>query len=133
MRRGPFKAVVFDLDDTLFDCTGSLVEESRRRAAAELVGAGLPMSVADAVQLQRDLADAYGPYFLVFDEIARRYKLDDDAIDAAFHAYNSEAVGRIVPFPDVVPTLRTLRRNGILCLLLTLGHHRRHIQIDFSG
>ena len=27
-----FRAVIFDLDDTLFDCTGSLVEASRRRA-----------------------------------------------------------------------------------------------------
>ncbi|MHC5034316.1 MAG: hypothetical protein ACYTFZ_04710, partial [Planctomycetota bacterium] len=67
---GPLKAVVFDLDDTLYDCTGTLLEASRRRAAAVLVEAGLPMSEEDALALQKELADTYGPHFLVFDEIA---------------------------------------------------------------
>ena len=125
MMRASFKAVVFDLDDTLFDCTGSLVDASRRRAAQALLDAGLPMTVEDAVSLQRELADSYGPYFQVFDEIGRRYGLDDDALAAAFRAYNSEEVGEIEPFPDVLPTLRMLRRQGILCLLLTVGQHRR--------
>jgi len=136
-----FKAVVFDLDDTLFDCTGSLVEESRLRAAEVLVEAGLPMSVDEAAAMQKELADSYGPYFMVFDEIGRRYDLGSDALNAAFRAYNSEEVGDIRPFPDVVPTLRLLRRQGILCLLLTVGHHRRQdvklkklgLEAEFDG
>ncbi len=123
--RSRIKAVVFDLDDTLFDCTGLLVEASRRRAAEALVEAGLPMSLDDAVRLQQELAQMYGPYFMVFDEIGRHYGLDNDAMEAAYRAYNSDEVGEIAPFPDVVPTLRMLRRQGILCLLLTVGHHGR--------
>jgi len=38
------RAVIFDLDDTLYDCTGQLVESARRRAAAAMVDAGLPCS-----------------------------------------------------------------------------------------
>ncbi len=124
--RASLRAVVFDLDDTLFDCTGSLIEASRWRAAEALIKAGLPMSVDDAYRLQRELADIHGPYFLVFDEIGRRYNLADEALHAAYRAYNSDEVGGdIAAFPDVLPTLRTLRRQGILCLLLTVGPQRR--------
>jgi uncharacterized cofD-like protein len=122
---GPLKAVVFDLDDTLYDCTGTLLEASRRAAARVLIGAGLPMNEEEALELQRSLAAEYGPHFLVFDEIARRYELDDDTIDEAYRAYQSDKVGEIAPFPDALPTLEFLRGKGILCFLLTSGVHRR--------
>jgi FMN phosphatase YigB (HAD superfamily) len=119
------KAVVFDLDDTLYDCTGTLLEASRRRAAAVLVEAGLPMSEEEAFALQKELADTYGPHFLVFDEIARRHSLSNDDIDNAYRAYNSDEVGDIALFPDVARTLRFLRSRGVRCFLLTSGVHRR--------
>ena len=122
---GPLRAVVFDLDDTLYDCTGTLVEASRRNAAEVLVKAGLPMGVDEAVALQRDLADKQGPHFLVFDEIARRHALDAEAVDAAYRAYNSDEVADIEPFPGVRQTLAALRDQGVLCFLLTSGTHRR--------
>ena len=131
---GPFKAVIFDLDDTLFDCTGTLVEASRRRAAKALVEAGLPLSVSEACELQRKLAEEKGPRFLVLDEIADRYDLGREAINAAYRAYNSDEVEDIQPFSDVIPTLRSLRENGILCLLLTAGLYRRQaIKIEKLG
>ncbi len=122
---GPIKAVVFDLDDSLYDCTGTLIEASRRRAARVLAEAGLPMGEEEALRLQRDLAEEHGPHFLVFDEIARQYGLDNDAIDAAYRAYQSDEVGEISLFPDVLPTLEFLRSQGVLCLLLSSGLHRR--------
>ncbi len=122
---GPLKAVVFDLDDTLYDCTGTLLQASRRRAARVLVEYGLPMSEQQAVELQQELAEQHGPHFLVFDEIARRHALSEDAIDAAYRAYNSDVVGDIEPFADVCPTLRALRGSGVQCFLLTSGLHRR--------
>ncbi len=122
---GPLRAVVFDLDDTLYDCTGTLVGASRRRAAQVLVKAGLPMNVDEVLKLQQELAASHGQQFPVFDEIARRYSLDGDAVDDAYRAYNSDEVGDIAPFPDVKPTLKYLRSQGVLCFLLTSGLHRR--------
>ena len=45
------KAVIFDLDDTLYDCTGMLVEASRRRAAKAMVEAGLPLKEEEGLSL----------------------------------------------------------------------------------
>jgi len=123
--RGKLKAVVFDLDDTLYDCTGTLLDASRRRAAKVLVESGLPLSRDQALDLQRELAAQHGPHFLVFDEIARRYGLGNEVIEKAYRAYNSDAVGDIELFPDVVPTLEFLRARGVLCFLLTSGIHKR--------
>src|SRR4030042_1843418 len=46
------KAILFDLDDTLFDCYGLLVEAARRRAARAMVQAGLPCTEEEAYQRQ---------------------------------------------------------------------------------
>jgi uncharacterized cofD-like protein len=109
----------------LFDCTGTLQEASRRRAAEVLVKAGLPMSAEEALELQQDLAQQRGPHFPVFDEIGRRYGLSEEDIDRAYRAYNSDEVGQIELFPDVMPTISFLHAHGILCFLLTSGVHRR--------
>ena len=36
------KALIFDLDDTLYDCSGLLVDNSRRRAAKVIAQSGFP-------------------------------------------------------------------------------------------
>ncbi len=96
--------------------------------------AGLPMSEQEAFELQQELGAQHGPHFLVFDEIARRYELGEEVISRAYRAYNSEEVDRIKPFPDVKPTLRFLRSQGIICSLLTSGVHRRQaIKIEKLG
>ena len=118
-------AVIFDLDDTLFDCTGMLVQAARRRAARALVEHGLPMGVEEAVELQGELAQKHGPCFLVFDEIGRRYDLSHGALDAAYKAYNTDEVMDIEPFPDALSTLREVREQGMRCLLLTSGNYER--------
>ena len=128
------KAVVFDLDDTLYDCTGSLVESSRRHAAEAMVRAGLPCSEEEAYQLQVELSEKYGPYYMVFDEIAGRYGADRQMVEVALEAYNSPQVGDISPFPDVVPTLKHLRADGFKLFLVTTGlHQRQQKKIDRLG
>ncbi len=121
-----FKAVIFDLDDTLYDCSGTLIAASRRRSAEVLIKAGLPMSVDEAVSLQADLATRHGPHFLVFDEIGRRYDLDDKILAEAYRAYNAESVDAPISlFPDTLPTINQLKSLGLQCFLLTVGHHAR--------
>jgi len=129
-----YEAIIFDLDDTLFDCSGMLVQAARRRAAEALVESGLPMDVDEAVELQKKLSECHGPCFLVFDEIGRRYNLGKEALDAAYQAYNADKVMDIEPFPDTIPTLRELSEQGRTCLLLTSGnYHRQQAKLDKLG
>lgn len=119
------RAVIFDLDDTLYDCTGSLIEASRRRAAKAMVEAGLPCTEEEIYQLQKELAEKYGPYHLVFNEIVNKYQADHELVNIAYKAYNSSEVSEIKLFPDVIPTLIELKDKGYKIFLLTVGIHER--------
>ena len=115
------KAIVFDLDDTLFDCCGLLGEAARRRAAKAMVGAGLPCSEEDAYEEQVRLAEQHGPRYNVFDAMAERHGMPPSLAEAALAAYNSDEVGDIEPFPDVPDTLERLRTQGYKLLMCTIG------------
>ncbi|MGQ3683614.1 MAG: uridine diphosphate-N-acetylglucosamine-binding protein YvcK [Candidatus Loosdrechtia sp.] len=127
-------AVIFDLDDTLYDCTGSLIEASRRRAAKALIEAGLPCTEEEAYQLQKNLADTYGPYHHVFDEIVQKFHADDRLVTLAYKAYNSSEVSEIKLFPDVIPTLTELKEKYYKLFLITVGvHERQERKIQILG
>lgn len=119
------KALLFDLDDTLFDCCGLLVEAARRRAARAMVQAGLPCSEEQAYREQIELAEQHGPRFEVFDAMAEMHNMPPTLAQVALAAYNSEEVGDIQPFADVPETLAELRAQGYKLLLYTSGVYAR--------
>jgi uncharacterized cofD-like protein len=119
------KAIIFDLDDTLYDCTGSLLEASRRRAAKVMVKAGLPRTEEEAYLMQKELSEKYGPYYLVFNEMAKKFGCNNKFVDSALKAYNSNEVSDIKLFPDVIPTLKKLALEKYKLFLLTTGIHER--------
>ena len=121
----PIQAVIFDLDDTLYDCTGLLVEAARLRAAKAMVEAGLPCTPGEAYRKQLELEAQLGPRGRVFERLADLYGLGHDAVRRALDAYNSDEVDDIDLFPDVVPTLHDLRARHIKAFLVTDGVHRR--------
>ena len=119
------KAIIFDLDDTLYDCTGSLLEASRKRAAKVMVKAGLPCTEEEAYLMQKELSEKYGPYHLVFNEMAKKFGRNNKFVDSALKAYNSNEVSDIKLFPDVIPTLKKLALEKYKLFLLTTGIHER--------
>jgi len=119
------QAVIFDLDDTLYDCTGLLVEAARLRAAKAMVEAGLPCTPGEAYRKQLELEAQLGPRSRVFERLADFYGLGAEAVRRAREAYNSDEVDDIEPFSDVVPTLQDLRCRGIKVFLVTDGVHCR--------
>ena len=128
------KAVIFDLDDTLYDCSGSLIDASRRRAAKALVEAGLTCTEEEVYQLQKELSEKHGPYHLIFNEIVNKYNADSKLINIAYKAYNSSEVSEIKPFPYVISTFKELRENGYKLFLLTVGvHERQEKKINILG
>lgn len=119
------KAIIFDLDDTLYDCTGMLTDASKMRAAKAMVEAGIPCSEEDIYKMQTDAEEKHGPYYLIFNEIAKRYGAGQAVVYDALKAYNSSTVANIEPFSDVKPTLTQLRRDGLKLFLVTVGVHQR--------
>jgi uncharacterized cofD-like protein len=119
------KAIIFDLDDTLYDCTGSLLEASRKRAAKAMVSAGLPGTEEEAYLMQKELSEKHGPYYPVFNEISNKFNKDNEFVNTVLKAYNSNEVTDIKLFPDVIPTLKKLAQEQYKLFLLTTGIHER--------
>ena len=119
------KAIIFDLDDTLYDCTGSLLEASRKRAAKAMVNAGLPCTEEEAYLMQKELSEKHGPYCPVFIEISNKFNMGHELVRSALKAYNSNEVTDIQLFPDVVPTLKKLAQEKYKLFLLTTGIYER--------
>ncbi len=132
------RAIFFDLDDTLFDCSGSLIENARKRAAGAMVAAGLPLSIEEAYKMQVQLFEQLGPLEDIFDRMCEKQQLSKDErkkiVEAAFNAYNSDEVEQIQLFPDVLPALRKLRKKGIKTALITSGiFERQRKKIELLG
>ena len=67
------KAIIFDLDDTLFDCTNTLVDSAKKRAAKAMVNAGLNCPEKEAYHKMNELIEKKGPKINVFDQVAEFY------------------------------------------------------------
>ena len=109
------KAIIFDLDDTLYDCTGSLLEASRKRAARAMVNAGVPSTEEEVYLLQKELSEKHGPHYPVFNEISNKFNMGHELVRSALKAYNSNEVTDIQLFPDVVSTLKNWRKRNTNC------------------
>lgn len=123
------KAVIFDLDDTLYDCANTLVESAKRRAASAMVKAGFPGTEKAAYEKQIGLQKKLGPKISVFDAMCEEANvnpaLGKKIVDAALAAYNAEEVGKIKLFPGVRQTLGKLKKRGIRLVLVTSGSPAR--------
>ena len=114
------RAVVFDLDDTLYDCLGQCVGPAHREAARAMAESGARASVEEILEARLALAGVAPDL--------------DGAVAAAFRSVNPLKVaeagrraffdrdpGPIVPFPftlDVVTRVRAVARTA----LLSTGH-----------
>jgi len=122
------RAVIFDLDDTLYDCAGTLVSDARRRAAQAMRAEGVDAPLEKILELFEEYEKLLGPRTRIFQRIIEELGGNGDALKAALKAYNSEDVGEIHPFPDVISTLKALRERGLRLFLVTMGAHARQMK-----
>ncbi len=121
------KAVIFDLDDTLFDCTGQLVEEARKNASKALAKI-LPLASEGEIHKKAvALYEEFGPNFNVFDRICSDFNAEDKeaCVDIALRAYNSDEVKNISLFDDATETLEKLRSKGLKTVIISSGIYSR--------
>src|SRR5262249_47583671 len=109
------RSVIFDLDDTLYDCFGQWVRVAHRYAARAMVKTGLVAEV-EAVYRARMRAFRRDPMLRHIDaEVCRRFDAGDpEAVSlAARDAYFKCRVGSLRLFPGTLPLLRHLHARGV--------------------
>ncbi len=129
------KAVIFDLDDTLFDCSGLLVANARKRAAKAMIKSGVNLTEKQLIEEQKKLNEL-NPTSNVFELIALNYaKTNKNEITKkALEAYNSGEVEEIYLFKGVKELLKELKQKKIKRIIVTSGiNKRQQKKIDLLG
>src|SRR5688572_25304423 len=115
--------VIFDLDDTLYDCFGQRVRVAHRHAAQAMACAGVPATV-EQIFRARMQAFRNDPTLSHIDaEVCRRFGVRDGAQVHAIakQAYFSTPVGKLKLFPGARALLRALKRRGVHVVIATFG------------
>ncbi|MFQ5742872.1 MAG: HAD family hydrolase, partial [Acidobacteriota bacterium] len=116
-------AVFFDLDDTLVDTAGQLIEPALRDAAGRMLEAGMVAEFDPLLEFLKEQASAGrgGNYFAGAAEHFRVTDSDRQAIvEAGRRAYFSRNVPDLRPLPGILRLLEKLRQRHYL-FLVTAG------------
>lgn len=122
------KAVLFDLDDTLFSTT-KFAGKARRAAVRAMVETGLDVPEEDVLrELDEVITEFSSNYDHHFDKLLQRMRpsalehLNSAVIVAAgVVAYHNTKIAELAPFDDVYPLLEGLRSAGIRTGIITHG------------
>lgn len=114
------KALIFDLDDTLYDCSNTL-SRGRRRELAGIVARYKGCSEEEALGVLQGDEEVrkYGRY----EGLAHRLGLPPGFLNEVQVALQrSPDLSQIRLFPNVPPTLQALRGRGLKVFLVTSGN-----------
>jgi putative hydrolase of the HAD superfamily len=114
------KAIIFDLDDTLYDCSGTLVLKSRKRAA-KIISRVINCSEKEALELQLKLEEKLGLKTDIYREIANLYNLSDKFYKEVSKTFDALDIKDITLFPGVTASISKLKRDGYKLILVTSG------------
>lgn len=114
------KAIIFDLDDTLYDCSGTMVLKSKK-LAAKIISKAIKCSETEALKLQLELEERLGPKADISREIANLYNLPEEFCREISNTINTLEVEDAILFPDAIDAINKLKRTGYKLFLVTLG------------
>ena len=123
---GAIAVVIFDLDDTLYDCFRQRVVAAHRHAARAMVRAGVKAGVEQVLRA-RMKAFRIDPHLRYIDgEICRRFGVRDRRrmMRLARDAYFSCPVGKLALFRGARGVLRELHARGVRQFVVTFGNPR---------
>jgi FMN phosphatase YigB (HAD superfamily) len=130
------RCVIFDLDDTLYDCFGQRVPATHRHAAQAMVEAGLKAD-AEAVYRARMRAFRTDPMLRHIDaEVTRHFGAEnpEEISRAAREAYFNCPVGKLTLFPGSLPLLRSLAKHGVRNFVVSFGEPKiQHAKVKALG
>jgi FMN phosphatase YigB (HAD superfamily) len=117
------RSVIFDLDDTLYDCLGQRVRVTHRYAAQAMVKAGLKADT-EAVYRARMRAFRADPMLRHIDaEVTHHCGAEnpEEISRIAREAYFNCPVGKLTLFPGSLPLLRFLAKRGVRNFIVSFG------------
>jgi putative hydrolase of the HAD superfamily len=122
------KAVLFDIDDTLFPTT-EFARRARRNAVRAMIDAGLDLPEEPVVaELEEVIGEFSSNYEHHYDKLVRRLRLEGLTrrrtaliVAAGVAAYHDTKMREIAPFEDVPPLLGDLRDAGVRLGVITHG------------
>ena len=133
------KAVIFDLDNTLFNSTGQLYVQARRKACKAMAKAGIPSTQDKLYQDMLEFYQQYGPFFdVVIAQLLNKYGIIDEKKKekiraAAEEAYNSVNVSGITLYQGVYEMLERLKSHYKLALLTSGWPDQQNKKIEALG
>jgi FMN phosphatase YigB (HAD superfamily) len=130
------RSVIFDLDDTLYDCLGQRVRVTHRYAAQAMVDAGLKAD-PEAVYRARMRAFRTDPMLRHIDaEVTRHFRAEnpEEISRIAREAYFNCPVGKLTLFPGSLPLLRFLAKRGVRNFIVSFGEPKtQHAKVKALG
>ena len=132
-KAGNIKAIIFDLDDTLYDCSGTLVVRGRRQVA-KTIARLINSSEEAAYQLQLDMEEKYGVKANIYEKIVSHYHLPGTYAQELLEEFVHVDISDITVFPDVIDTMIQLKGRGYRMVLVTSGGEEiQRKKIDVLG
>jgi uncharacterized protein len=132
---GKIKGVIFDLDDTLFDCFNQCVLAAHKEAAQAMIDAGLKANVEDVYDCRLQFRSNF-PGCLLEEMVAAALGVacHEGIAKAGQDAFFSRDPGPLVPFPQSLELLQTMRKRGFRLGLVTRGNDQtQQTKIDALG
>jgi putative hydrolase of the HAD superfamily len=117
---GNIRVIIFDLDDTLYDCSGTLVVRGRRQVA-KTIARLINSSEEEAYQLQLEMEGKYGVKANIYEKIVTLYNLPGTHVQELLEEFVHIDISGITVFPDVINTLIQLKARGYRLVLVTSG------------
>ena len=108
------KAVIFDIEDTLYDASLQM-RMARFNAIRAMIESGLPIDLENGYKKLEEIVGKYGPHYNKhFDKLLEHLglKWNPRVIAAGVLAYRETSQAYLKPFPDTMPTIIKLRDKG---------------------
>jgi len=117
--------VIFDLDDTLYDCFGQRVRAAHLRAAEAMASAGLPASADEIFRVRMQAFDLDPQLTRIDEHVCERFEVPpaerEKLVRASRHAFFTLPVDKLTLFPGTLHVLRGLKGRGVRIFVVSFG------------
>jgi FMN phosphatase YigB (HAD superfamily) len=117
--------VIFDLDDTLYDCFGQRVRAAHLGAAIAMAGAGLPASAKEIFQVRMQAYEDDPQLTHIDERVCEHFGVPprerERLMRASRHAFFTLPVGKLRLFPSTLKVLRGLKKRGVKIFVVSFG------------